>query len=97
MYYFDDLISEEREEEVKSFLLDSNLKCMTGQVQIMESQSGKYIRYCSGVCVKGIASEDPDYSGDFQISPMLYQNMFEGGIHFMNIFVSELKNLLEEE
>jgi len=97
MYYFDDLIPEEREEEVKNLVLDSNLNCMTGQLQIMESQAGKSIRYCSGICVKGIASEDPDYSGEFQISPMLYQNMFEGGIHFMNIFVGELKNLLNED
>ena len=53
------------------------------------------IRYYSGLCVEGIASEDPEYAGEFQISPLLYQNMFVKGFNFMNKFVDELKEVLE--
>ena len=96
MYYFDDLISKQKEEEVKNLVLDRNLQCITGQIQILEGKSGKSIRYYSGICVKGIASEDPNYSGEFQISPLLYQNIFDNGINFMNIFINEFKEILRQ-
>lgn len=94
MYYFDEVIPEDKEGEVKNLILERNIQCLTGQVQIIEGESGKSIRYYSGICVKGIASEDPNYSGEFQISPQLYQNMFESGVNFMNIFVDEFRELI---
>jgi hypothetical protein len=94
MYYYDDLISKLKEEKVIKLVLDQNLLCITGQIQIIEGESGKSIRYYSGICVKGIASDDPNYTGEFQISPLIYQNMFDNGINFMNNFVQEFRNTL---
>jgi hypothetical protein len=44
-----------------------------------------------------VASEDPDYEGEFQISPLIYQNMFDYGLEFTNSFISKLTQLLGED
>lgn len=98
IYNFDDLISMEKAPEVKEFILQKNMECLTGQVQLIESPlEGFVIRYYSGIFVKGIASEDPNYSGEFQVSPQLYQNMFEQGFECMNGIIPQLKEILSEE
>ncbi len=94
MYYFDDLIPKNKEKQIKDLIFERNSECLTGQVQIVTGDAQKSIRYYSGICVKGIASEDPNYSGEFQISPMLYQNMFDNGYSFMNNFIQEYKQTL---
>jgi hypothetical protein len=96
MYYFDDSIPKNKEKQIKDLIFEKNSECLTGQVQIVNGDAQKTIRYYSGICVKGIASEDPNYSGggEFQISPMLYQNMFDNGYSFMNKFIQEYKQTL---
>ena len=71
------------------------MQCLTGQVQMVSNSTSRLIRYYSGLCVEGIASEDPEYSGEFQISPLLYQNMLSCGFIFMNKFIDELKKVLK--
>lgn len=96
IYHFDDLVPEEKVAEIKELILSKNIEHVTGQVQLIASStSAQAVRYYHGVCVKGIASEDPDYCGEFQISPQLYQNMFEQGLEIMNSFIPELKEVLE--
>jgi hypothetical protein len=96
IYHFDDLVPEEKVAEIKELILSKNIEHVTGQVQLISSSStAQAVRYYHGVCVKGIASEDPNYSGEFQISPQLYQNMFEQGLETMNAFVPELQEALE--
>ena len=95
MYYLDDEIPGDKEQQIKYLILNSNMQCLTGQVQMVSNTTSKLIRYYSGLCVEGIASEDPEYAGEFQISPLLYQNMFVKGFNFMNKFVDELKEVLE--
>jgi hypothetical protein len=96
IYHFDDLVPEEKVAEIKELILSKNIEHVTGQIQLIaSSNSAQAVRYYHGVCVKGIASEDPDYCGEFQISPQLYQNMFEQGLEIMNSFAPELKEVLE--
>ncbi len=87
IYQFNDPIPEEKISDVKELILKENMEFLTGQIQLVASSSpSQIIRYYSGICVKGIASDDPNYSGEFQISPQLYQNMLEkilfGGLCF---------------
>ena len=90
IYCFDCLIHEGKEIEMNHLSLRKNLDSLTGQFQLVSNKSnGKYLRYFSGISVEGIASEDPDYSGEFQISPKLYDNMFKHGINAMNGFIYE--------
>jgi len=96
IYYFEDQIPKNKENKVKNLILDQNLQCLTGQFQIVDSESGKFIRYYTGISVKDIASEDPNYSGEFQISPRLFKNIFDDGSIYMNIFIGEFKELLNK-
>ena len=97
IYYLDEPIPEDLIDSVKHFILDKNLYCLTGQLQILDTGEVKFLRYVSGISVAGIASEDPDYSGDFQIKPKLYDNMFSVGFGFMNEIIDEFKDLINEE
>ena len=96
IYHFDDLVPEDKIEVVKELIFSKNMENVTGQIQLVASSNpSQAIRYYHGICVKGIASEDPDYCGEFQISPQLYQNMFEYGLEVMNSFIPEVKEALE--
>lgn len=95
IYYFDEPIAAEDSERVREFIFEKNMECLTGQIQLVEgADSTQIVRYYSGIFVNGIASDDPNYSGEFQISPRLYQNMFEQGFKCMNTFIPELQELL---
>lgn len=95
IYYFDEPIAATDSAKVKEFIFQKNMECLTGQIQLVDnSDSTQVIRYYSGIFVNGIASDDPDYSGEFQISPKLYKNMFEQGFECMNNFIPELKEFL---
>ncbi len=97
IYQFNDPIPEEKISEVKELILKENMEFLTGQIQLVASSSpSQIIRYYSGICVKGIASDDPNYSGEFQISPQLYQNMLDQGIASINSFIAQLKEVLTE-
>ena len=97
IYYFDEPIPEELIDRVNQFILEKNLYCPTGQLQILDTGEVRFLRYVSGVSVAGIASEDPNYSGDFQIKPKLYDNMFSVGFGFMNDIIDEFKDLINDE
>jgi len=88
--YFNESVEKSRITKAKNFILEKNLLCGTGQFQLIESEEGDiYLRYLSGISVKGIASENPNYSGEFQISPKLYDNMFKDGFDVMNSVTDE--------
>lgn len=94
IYYINQLVEDKLTSEVEKFILDKNMLCETGHFELVKTENGKILRYVSGVSVRGIASEDPDYQGEFQISPKLYDNMFEDGLGFMNSFIEEFQELL---
>ena len=95
IYYFEESIEVDDSARVRDFIFQKNLECLTGQIQLVESaDSTQVLRYYSGIYVNDIASDDPNYSGDFQISPKLYKNMFEQGFKYVNAFIPELRDLL---
>lgn len=95
IYYFDEPIALEDSTRVREFIFEKNMECLTGQIQLVEgADSTQIVRYYSGIFVNGIASDDPNYSGDFQISPKLYKNMFEQGFKCMNTLIPELQEFL---
>ena len=49
------------------------------------------LRYYSSIDVRGIASEDPEYSGPFQISPILYERLKRMGADSMNRYLECFK------
>lgn len=95
IYYFDEPVATEDSARVREFIFEKNMECLTGQIQLVEgADSTQIVRYYSGIFVNDIASDDPNYSGEFQISPKLYKNMFEQGLKCMNTFIPELQELL---
>jgi hypothetical protein len=97
IYYFEASISDDIIDSVNEFILQKNFYCPTGQLQILDNGQVRFLRYVSGISVSGIASEDPNYSGDFQINPKLFDNMFIDGFNFMNEVIEEFKDLIAEE
>jgi hypothetical protein len=87
-------IQEGQIEEIKNLINEMNLSCYVGQMQLI-NKSTPQLRYYNAVLLKGVASEDPEYKGEFQISPLIYRNMFEFGLDFTNLFISKLTQFLD--
>jgi len=96
IYYFEESINKKYLSKVKDFILTKNLECLTGNFQLQESRGDIYLRYASGISVRGIASADPNYQGDFQIHPKLFNNMFEDGFEVFNSVIDEFQNLISD-
>ena len=96
IYYYANSVKRKQLGKVKDFILAKNLECITGNFQLLESKGDIYLRYVSGVSVRGIASEDPNYQGEFQIHPKLFRNMFEDGFQVFNRYIGEFQNLTSE-
>jgi len=67
-----------------------------GHFQIIETDESAFLRYIAGISLKGIASDDPEYTGDFQISPKIYDNIFRDGFTAFNSYIDEFIDLLED-
>jgi len=96
IYQTDISIQEGQIEEIRNLINEMNLNCYLGQMQLINKSTPR-LRYYNAVLLKGVASEDPDYEGEFQISPLIYQNMFDYGLEFTNSFISKLTQLLSED
>lgn len=70
VYHFRDTIPKEKASIIKDLALEKNLECISGQVQIVTTSSSDMVaRYYAGIIVKGIASDDPNYSGNSKSAP----------------------------
>lgn len=96
IYPTDISVQEEQIEEIKNLINEMNLNCYVGQMQLINKPTLQ-LRYYNAVLLKGVASEDPEYKGEFQISPLIYRNMFEFGLDFTNLFISKLTQLLDAD
>ncbi len=86
MYFFDEYFDEPNFEMYK-LLLAVNSELRVGQFQLMHTENGYVLRYYSSIDVRGIASEDPEYSGPFQIPPILYERLKRMGADSMNRYL----------
>lgn len=85
IYYTLGEVNEESNERLIELILKKNFtECVTGQFQITVVGEISILRYLTAINVQGTYSEDPDYEGDFQISPMLFENMYNIGIDLMD-------------
>jgi|GEM_PF-3430778 len=97
IYYFDEVIPKGKQSKINKLILDKNLECNTGQFQLVNSdKDNKILRYFAGISVKGLASEDPNYSGDFQISPKLFDNLYKDGFDAMNKHIDDFIELIRD-
>lgn len=70
--------------ETIKLLVDINMRLNVGQFQYIDTEAGAILRYFASACMKDIASEDPEYSGPFQIHPNIFQNLVSEGSVYMN-------------
>ena len=96
IYYFDRTIDEEKIDSCRDFINEKNLYLSKGHFQIIETDESAFLRYIAGISLKGIASDDPEYTGDFQISPKIYDNIFRDGFTAFNSYIDEFIDLLED-
>jgi ribosome-binding factor A len=77
--------------DVLKLQADINLMLPVGQFQFVETNSGHVLRYYASVSVQGIASDDLEYEGPFQIHPFLYDRLFSIGADCMNRYVESFR------
>lgn len=94
MYVVNHEFSADQIEDLKDFVIQKNIECMTGQVQLFNSEDAYSLRYYAGVSVRNIASDDSDYVGNYQIHPQLYQNLFDDGREWMDDFMTEIEEVI---
>ncbi len=90
IYDFDDHF-ETNDTDIYQFLANVNLRLLVGQFQLVTSEDKTVLRYYSSIDVTGIASEDPDYEGPFQIHPLLFERLFIAGADCMNRYLEAFR------
>lgn len=92
IYYPYENVANEKLNAAKEMILEINNQLSTGKFQLVGDD--KILRYLSGINVSGIASEDPEYTGDHLISPKLIDNMFDDGIAAMENFIEDFSAIV---
>jgi hypothetical protein len=87
IYYLEENVAEDKVAAAKQMLFEINNEHPTGKFQLVGDD--KILRYYSGINVSGLASEDPEYTGEHLISPKLIDNMFDDGIAAMENFIDD--------
>ena len=72
-------------------LVDINQRLNVGQFQFVDTEQGAVLRYFSSICMKDIASTDPNYSGPFQIHPNMFENLVNYGRTYMNRYLESFR------
>jgi hypothetical protein len=83
MYFYEENFDVNDFETIK-LLVDINQRLNVGQFQYVDTEDGAILRYFASICMKDIASEDPQYSGPFQIHPNVFENLVSYGRIYMN-------------
>ena len=90
IYFFDEHFDAD-DFDVLKLQADINLMLPVGQFQFVETNSGHVLRYYASVSVQGIASDDLEYEGPFQIHPFLFDRLFSIGADCMNRYVESFR------
>lgn len=90
IYFFDEHFDAD-DFDVLKLLAEINLMLPVGQFQFVETNSGHVLRYYASVSVQGIASDDLEYEGPFQIHPFLYDRLFSIGADCMNRYIESFR------
>lgn len=94
IYYLEENVAEGKLAAAKEMLFEINNEHPTGKFQLVGE--GKVLRYYSGINVSGLASDDPEYTGEHLISPKLIDNMFNDGIATMENFIDDFSVIAYE-